>query len=142
MYSSTFEVPVGDGEVDPSDVPTEDDPGESSEDTQKYKVDAKTVISWSAVSVTGVKTTQEVYDKAIELVEQVPLDIVTDHTLAQWQVKLQAKEVVPVFVITDNGRGLSNKSIRFIPDYTTSRDSENFFYNIRIYEVTSISVKV
>ena len=142
MYASTFEVLTGDGEVDPSDVPTEDDPGESSEDTQKYTVDAKTVISWSAVSVTGVKTVQEVYDKAVELIEKVPIDIVTDDTLEEGQVKLQAKEVIPMFVVCDNGRGLSNKSIRFIPDYTTSRDSENFFYNIRIYEGTSISEKV
>lgn len=123
---------------------------EEQEGATKYTTEGNTVLSWSAVSVTGVKTLQEVYDHALTLVELGKMkdsandtDVIVpdDVELAEGQLFLQNKNVIPVVVIADNGRGMSNKSVRFIPDYTTSRDSENFFYSIRVYEGTEISDK-
>lgn len=42
--------------------------------------------------------------------------------------------VLPLFVITDKGRGLSNKRIRIIPDYTTSKYRSFFRYKLEIIE--------
>ena len=43
----------------------------------------------------------------------------------------------PMCIVTDNGRGEISKAIRFIPDYATSKNSKNFFYNIRVFNGTS-----
>lgn len=47
-------------------------------------------------------------------------------------------KVYPLFVITDNGRGLSNKAIRIIPDYDTSRGLNQMIYRFNVYEGTTL----
>lgn len=45
-----------------------------------------------------------------------------------------AESVFPLFIISDNGRGASVKSIRITPDYNTSRGSGHMFYNFEVLE--------
>ena len=40
----------------------------------------------------------------------------------------------PLFIISDNGRGSSSKSIKITPDYNTSRGSGHMFYNFEVLE--------
>jgi hypothetical protein len=44
----------------------------------------------------------------------------------------------PLFVISDSGRGLSNKKIKIVPDYTTSRNRDYVVYNFSDLEGTTI----
>lgn len=136
--------------VDPEDTETEgqtideiigNTDAEEGSGTTKYTTKKTAVISWSAVSVTGAQKFNDVYDYALTLAEKDNLaqaEAPEDITLKSGEVFIQGKEVIPTIIITDNGRGVSNKSIRFIPDYTTSRDSSNFYYSIRVYEGTEI----
>ncbi len=138
------QIVVGDGEeqnpTEPTDDPVDPTPDPEPEVETKYTVKINTKLSWSAVSVTGAKTINDVYEFATTLVENDGVEEQeTPDGAEAGQLFFIAKEVIPTVVGADNGRGVSNKSIRFIPDYTTSRDSENFFYNIRVFEGTSIS---
>lgn len=45
---------------------------------------------------------------------------------------------LPVFIIADNGRGLSNKAVRIIPDYDTSKGVGRMLYRFSIYEGTTL----
>ena len=73
-------------------------------------------INWSVETVTGKKTFDEV--------KEVADSLKTDNTF-------------PVFVATNVGRGDAQKSIRFIPDYITSKGLGHLFYEVKIYEGTS-----
>lgn len=42
--------------------------------------------------------------------------------------------VLPLFIITDKGRGVSNKRIRIVPDYATSKYRNFFRYKLEIIE--------
>ena len=44
----------------------------------------------------------------------------------------------PLFIITDIGRGISNKAVRIIPDYDTSRGLEKMIYRYNTYEGTTL----
>lgn len=44
----------------------------------------------------------------------------------------------PLFVITDNGRGLSRKKFRITPDYSSSRALEYMKYNLEILEGNTV----
>jgi hypothetical protein len=46
--------------------------------------------------------------------------------------------VYPLFIITDIGRGLSNKAVRISPDYDTSRGIEKMIYRLSVYEGTTL----
>ena len=48
-------------------------------------------------------------------------------------VSLSSVTVIPLIVITDNGRGVSDKTVKITPDYITSKDYKNFFYNIAVF---------
>jgi hypothetical protein len=48
----------------------------------------------------------------------------------------------PLFIITDNGRGASSKSISITPDYNTSRGSGYMFYNFKVVENNTASENV
>ena len=63
-------IPVDDTETDGktyNELMTITDAEESSD--VRYTTKSQTILSWSAVSVTGVKTLQEVYDYAVTLIE-------------------------------------------------------------------------
>ena len=44
----------------------------------------------------------------------------------------------PLFVITDNGRGLSKKKVRITPDYSSSRTSDYMKYNLEVLENNTV----
>jgi len=46
--------------------------------------------------------------------------------------------VYPLFIITDIGRGISNKAVRISPDYDSSRGIEKMIYRLSVLEGTSI----
>lgn len=128
-----------------SDVDSTDSGEDSSTDTDvdpeptvvKYTTEGKTTVTWSAVSLSGAKKSSEVVEYAKTLFSSSDMEVSsTDEETGV--VTLSSAEVIPMLVVSDNGRGYSNKSIRVVPDYATSKDSSNFFYNILIYEGTSI----
>ena len=45
----------------------------------------------------------------------------------------------PLFIITDIGRGVSNKAVRISPDYDTARGLEKMIYRLSIYEGTTLT---
>lgn len=75
-------------------------------------------VTWEARSFTGCKTFDEVKAAAAELLSEGRY---------------------PLFVYTDNGRGVSGKAVRLTPDYATSRTVGKMFYNLRVYEGTTIT---
>lgn len=77
-----------------------------------------TAIKWSASSVQGCKTFEEVRAKALTLLDE-------------------GNKTYPVLVITDNGRGVSSKAVRIIPDYNTSKGIGKMFYSVTTYEGTT-----
>lgn len=88
---------------------------EVTENPVKVKVNT---ISWEAKSYDNCKTFAEVKTEALKL--------------------LNAEDgVFPLFVFTDNGRGVSNKAIRLIPDYSTSKSIGKMFYTLAVYEGTA-----
>jgi len=75
-------------------------------------------VTWEARSFTGCKTFDEVKAAAAELLSDGRY---------------------PLFVYTDNGRGVSGKAVRLTPDYATSRTVGKMFYNLNVYEGTTIT---
>lgn len=75
-------------------------------------------IKWEAVNISGCKTFEEVKEKALELLDE-------------------ANRVYPLMVFTDNGRGVSSKAIRLIPDYNTSKGIGKTFYTATVFEGTT-----
>ena len=58
-------------------------------------------------------------------------------------VKIGAKDLyeagksIPMFIMADNGRGVSKKAVRITPDYTTSKTIGTMFYTFTVYEGTT-----
>lgn len=77
-------------------------------------------IKWEAKSIAGCKSFDEVKREAIDSlkVEDVPNNSYS----------------YPVLVITDNGRGVSGKAVRLIPDYNTSKTIGKTFYSMVVFE--------
>lgn len=143
----TSNVVATPAEDDNADAKTLDEiKGIASESTTtetKYTTESNTILSWTAVSLTGAKHADEIRAYAETLSETHDLtdegvDIPDGVEVPDGGVFLQSVNVIPVVVVSDNGRGVSNKSVRFIPDYTTSRDTANFYYNVRVFEGTTI----
>lgn len=76
------------------------------------------LVKWTAQSISNCKTFDEVLEAAKELYQD---------------------GVYPVFVICDNGRGVSKKAFRLTPDYATSKTIGTTVYNLSIYEGTTIT---
>ena len=81
---------------------------------------SKAKITYSAETVTAKRNFDEVKTYALSLLDEDAM-------------------VYPLMVVTDNGRGKSNKAIRLTPDYTTSKTIGKVFYNLSIYEGTAIT---
>lgn len=50
----------------------------------------------------------------------------------------EAKMTYPLFLLTDNGRGLSNKKFRVAPNYSESKNREQMVYNLMVIENNKI----
>lgn len=84
-------------------------------------------LKWEAKSISGCKTFEDVKKEAMKL-----QDLATG--------------VFPVIIVADNGRGLTSKAFRMIPDYSTSKNIGTMFYTAAVYEGTgnreSVAVSV
>ena len=95
----------------------------------------KTVkVTWESKSITGCKTFDEVKEAA--------LDLYSPATIDQETGKLSTDGVYPVFIYSDNGRGVSKKAVRLNPDYATSKSIGETFYTLVVYEGTTITEQV
>lgn len=93
-----------------------DDNGEETTEVTLTPVMVKnTVIKWESFNITNCKSFSEVKEKALKLLDE-------------------ENGVYPLFVFTDNGRGLSSKSVRLIPDYNTSKGIGKTFYTATVFE--------
>lgn len=75
-------------------------------------------VKWTSQSISGCKTFEDVVKAAEALYVE--------------------NSVYPLFIYTDNGRGLSNKSIRLNPDYNTSKTIGATLYTLVVYEGSKI----
>lgn len=98
----------------------DDDGNETTEVTDNPVMLNDVKVKWTANRATNCKTFAEV------------------ETAAKAMLNEQTG-VYPMYVITDNGRGVSGKAIRFTPDYNTSKSYGTTFYSLKVYEGTSIS---
>lgn len=75
-------------------------------------------VKWTSQSISGCKTFEDVVKAAEALYVE--------------------NSVYPLFIYTDNGRGISNKSIRLNPDYNTSKTIGATLYTLVVYEGSKI----
>ena len=113
-----------------------EDPNFDTTTETKYLVSVDYTISWSTSSVVGAKTFDEVKEAAADLEVVNPI-VVTDQDPEAGTITLVGSTVVPVFVVVDNGRGVSRKAVRIVPDFNSSKDMANFFYTLVVYEDTN-----
>jgi hypothetical protein len=85
--------------------------------------DGKVSIKWEARSIQNCKTFDEVKSAAADLLDP-------------------SNGVYPLIVFSDNGRGVSKKSIRITPDYPTSKTIGATFYDLKVYEGTTEIEKI
>lgn len=96
-----------------------DENGSETTDVTENPVMVKSAsIKWTMSSVTDCKTFEEVREKALEMLDE-------------------EGGVYPVMIFTDNGRGVSKKAIRIIPDYDTSKGTGSMFYTGAVFEGTT-----
>lgn len=77
--------------------------------------DGSATIKYETQSVSGCKSYKEVEERASALLDD-------------------NAGVYPLMFFTDNGRGVSSKSVRITPDYQTSKTIGKTFYTLVIYE--------
>ena len=126
----------------------EADTSTDTDETQRYTTETSSTLKWTAVSVAGVRSPDEVLNQAKSLFvegEYASNPIVGDgegegtgETTPGGSYMITKTSDFPLFVITDNGRGVSGKAVRIVPDYNTSRSMTNFFYTCFVYEGTNI----
>ena len=80
---------------------------------------SNTAIRWYATSFANCTTFAQVKEQALGLYNE-------------------ANGIYPLFVYTDNGRGVSAKSVRITPNYQTSRNLGFILYSLKIYEGTTV----
>lgn len=132
------EQPTADEPVDGSDSSDSDssddsgsDGSDSFDEETKYMVSGTQVtVKWITNSISNCKTFDEVEEAARALASSPDPEDAVD---GDGNVYVTKEYVIPMIVISDNGRGISNKGFRIIPDYTTSNGSSMFYYNIYIY---------
>ena len=80
-------------------------------------------VKWESKAISGKKTFKEVKAEALKELDE-------------------ANGRYPIFVYTDNGRGVSSKAVRLNPDYATSKSENHTFYTLAVYEGTTITEQV
>lgn len=98
-------------------------------DGNEPATETKCKIKYSCESVIGSKNIKEQADTiAKKLIDKTDDD----------EIEL-LEYVYPLFIISDNGRGLSKKRIRISPDYKSSKYKEFMKYELSVIENNSIS---
>lgn len=75
-------------------------------------------VKWTSQSITGCTS----YDEVVEQAKALYVE----------------GSVYPLFIYTENGRGVSNKSVRLNPDYATSKTVGATLYTLVVYEGAKI----
>lgn len=95
---------------------------ETTEVTESPVMISTTTVTYTFKSATGCKTKEEVIDAIETAVE-------TDNAVES------APKSYPLWIIFDNGRGLSRKRIKITPNYNLSKNYTNFFmYDLDVIE--------
>lgn len=139
LKSTTLLKAAQEGDTDT--VKISDITGVESADQNDYVIDAEgssAVITWNAVSVAGITTPAEVQEQA----ETLRVDVDPVITPSGDGFEIIQESDYPLIVLADNGRGVSNKSIKITPDYSSSTNLGDFFYSVYVYEGTQISEKI
>ena len=101
----------------------------------KYIIDSQNnTVAWAAKSISNCKTIEDVYSKAETMMKSTE-PVVTDN--GDGTISIESGIEFPMFVVVDNGRGTSSKSIKFTPDYTSSKDSSEMFYTASVFDGTT-----
>ena len=100
------------------------------EDPKTHQTSTKVGISWSKVPTDTDEPTEDTKFKTFDEVLEYA------KTLED-----ESNGVYPVMVVADNGRGVSGKSVRIVPDYITSKSYGSLFYTIAVLEGTAIVEK-
>ena len=86
------------------------------------------LLSWEIKSIDSISAgSQEAAPKTFNEVKREALKLYDP-----------ANRIYPLFIITDIGRGISNKAVRIIPDYDTGRSLGKMIYMFNIYEGTTL----
>ena len=100
----------------------------------KYVVSTtQAAIKWNIYAISNCKTIDEVKAEAESLRSDNDLAVEGEDN-----VVITKSSTFPVFYNTDNGRGESKKTYRFAPDMATSKDLENMYYTIYVYDGSNI----
>ncbi len=99
------------------------DPGEDPNFNTPIMVVTSASVKFEGKSTVGKKSISEISDviKALLNDEGEEVEGNTVYTY-------------PLFIITDNGRGLSSKKFKIVPDYTTSKNLDFMFYKLEVIE--------
>lgn len=102
---------------------------------KKYRIaeDATSnTITWSAVAIADCKTVEEVKEEAQKLL------VVNDPVITTIDngVEIAVNANYPLICMADNGRGLSNKTFKIVPDRSISKDMDNMYYTITVFDGT------
>lgn len=92
------------------------DGNETTEATDTPKMIAS--IKWDAQSIEGANGS---YKEACDVVDLAAKNLSSDNVFVLLPIK-------------DNGRGASTKSVRFLPDYTTSKGMNTMLYTFTVYD--------
>lgn len=112
------------------------DTSEDTDATTRYTTTTKSTVKWTAVSVAGIQKDSAVLEQAEHLMVIGKPE--AGEADANGVITITNSSDFPMFVIVDNGRGTSNKTVKFTPDYNSSKTLSNFFYSVSILEGTTI----
>lgn len=126
--------------------------------TEKYiVVNQENTVKWYAMTIENCKTREDVMeeaaklwkDNAPEIVRNINTEViegvgddpddpdyVAPSTVTTVTLDIAISSDYPLVVGVDNGRGYSNKAIKFTADLNTSKDLPSMMYNMEIYEGT------
>ena len=109
--------------------------------TTKYTITTSTSkITWEAVTETALKTYESIETAVIAKYPVKPTPVVSEvATGVPDQTSVTSTAEYPIAIITDNGRGVSSKSIKVSPVYNNNITSSAFMYKIYAYEGTTVT---
>lgn len=109
--------------------------------TTKYTITTSTSkITWEAVTETALKTYESIETAVIAKYPVKPTPVVSEvATGVTDQTSVTSTAEYPIAIITDNGRGVSSKSIKVSPVYNNNITSSAFMYKIYAYEGTTVT---
>lgn len=120
-------------------------------------VNQENTVKWYAMTIENCKTKDDVIEEAAKLWKDnepsITRSVNTDHIegvgddpddpdyVAPTTVETVTLDIVmtsdyPLIIAVDNGRGISNKAIKFTADLNTSKDLSSMMYNMEVYEGT------